>query len=135
MHEGDLVIQVGKHNVQDLNESRINALLAQPAKRLEVFIVRADSPRSRQRNAKCGFRRSTALCTLVYTCRLAQTAARAANPKGSSASQNNIAARHIRLWPLRSPTAARRLTSFRLMHVAFSQCTEKTGCVDESGIL
>lgn len=42
MHEGDLVIQVGKHNVQDLNESRINALLAQPAKRLEVFIVRED---------------------------------------------------------------------------------------------
>ncbi|KAK8757715.1 hypothetical protein V5799_004653 [Amblyomma americanum] len=39
MHEGDLIIQVGKHNVQDLTEARINSLLAQPAKRLEVFIV------------------------------------------------------------------------------------------------
>lgn len=42
MHEGDLIIQVGKHNVQDLTETRINSLLAQPAKRLEVFIVRED---------------------------------------------------------------------------------------------
>ncbi|XP_077504866.1 uncharacterized protein LOC144114786 isoform X2 [Amblyomma americanum] len=42
MHEGDLIIQVGKHNVQDLTEARINSLLAQPAKRLEVFIVRVN---------------------------------------------------------------------------------------------
>ncbi|KAH7979357.1 hypothetical protein HPB49_009195 [Dermacentor silvarum] len=46
MHEGDLIIQVGKHNVQDLTEARINALLAQPAKRLEVFIVSALSLRA-----------------------------------------------------------------------------------------
>ncbi|EEC16633.1 conserved hypothetical protein [Ixodes scapularis] len=40
MHNGDLIIQVGKHNVQDLTESRINGLLAHPSKRLEIFVVR-----------------------------------------------------------------------------------------------